>query len=558
MRVLFSFTTNNAVNAFLVIDVYLCLTVVSGNIAQWALMVIFMVLDTPSTFSHNSERDKEIGQVAASMYNQVGIEGALGFLYAHFCTIFSLSSMQCITYSLKERTTSNMASIGLFLNKAEQRISLMGDAPSDDLLSFLENDLHAISFINDITMPAYYANTYKAAFLSVRSVAKLPLCAQGHLVCQLSLYSEHPHTFHDEGIKRISNMCEELGGVLQMSVLGRFLRPDEKVISVVELMRQNPAMAVLMKKVERVALTDTTVLITGETGTGKSMMAEAIHELSARKDKPFVTVNCGSMPESLVDSLLFGHERGAFTGAVTTTKGFFEQASGGTLFFDEVGELPFTAQVKFLSVLDKPYIQKVGSAQKNVVDVRIIAATNQNLEELVMEKKFREDLFYRLNVYALDVPPLRERKADIPPIIQNLLKEKCMRLQIPRIPTIPPEAIKRLSEYPWPGNVRQLEHVIESALVDFKASDRKQMDLHLTMPPKLKEKLRATANLLPTLSGAFPSLEEMTKQHIKLAFEYCNGRVAGKDGAAALLGIHRSTLYKYLKEIGLVEQGESA
>ena len=220
----------------------------------------------------------------------------------------------------------------------------------------------------------------------------------------------------------------------------------------------------MLENVRRVAPTDASVLITGETGTGKELIARAIHSLSKRRDKPLVKLNCAALPSGLVESELFGHEKGAFTGAIARRVGRFELADGGTVFLDEVGELPLDVQAKLLRVLQEREFDRVGGRRPQRVDVRVIAATNRDLAKAVREKQFREDLFYRLNVFPIELPPLRDRREDIPLLAHYLLKKYAMQIGKP-MDGISPETIERLQAYPWPGNVRELENVIERAVI---------------------------------------------------------------------------------------------
>ena len=220
----------------------------------------------------------------------------------------------------------------------------------------------------------------------------------------------------------------------------------------------------LFRRIQKVALTDSTVLINGESGTGKELVAQAIHKLSSRQDGEIISVNCAAIPENLIESELFGHEKGAFTGATSTRTGLVEAANGGTLFLDEIGELPLEAQARLLRVLQENEIRKVGSVQSKKVDVRLVAATHRDLKQLVSEGDFREDLFYRINVMTLVIPPLRERDQDIQKLAETILERTCTRLKTPRM-RLSDDATAAIQEYPWPGNVRELENAIERAVV---------------------------------------------------------------------------------------------
>jgi len=284
-------------------------------------------------------------------------------------------------------------------------------------------------------------------------------------------------------------------------------------------------------------------LLLGETGTGKDVIANAIHYSSARKDGPFIKVNCGAIPESLLDSELFGHEKGAFTGAFTQKRGRFERADKGTIFLDEIGELPLQAQVRLLRVLQNNEIERVGGDKVIKLDIRVIAATNRNLEEMLEKNEFREDLWFRLNVFPIQIPPLRERIADIPALLQYFIEEKSKDLKLTQVPRIAPGAIEPLLEYNWPGNVRELQNVIERTLI-LNSSGLLTFD-HLNI--KNKNKLKVSMNQKPDITN----LDEITIQHIKKVLSTTNGKIHGEGGAADLLGINASTLRNRMNKLGI-------
>ncbi|MBX3308648.1 MAG: sigma 54-interacting transcriptional regulator, partial [Nitrospira sp.] len=294
----------------------------------------------------------------------------------------------------------------------------------------------------------------------------------------------------------------------------------------------------VLKNVERVAPTDSTVLITGETGTGKELIARAIHNLSSRKQQPLVKVNCAAIPAGLVESELFGHEKGAFTGALTRKLGRFEVADKGTIFLDEIGDLPLDLQSKLLRVLQEGEFERVGGTQTFKVDARIIAATNRNLEQLSKTGQYRPDLYYRLNVFPIHLPALREREDDVPLLVQYFVRKHAMRLG-KKIDRIPERMMATLQRYQWPGNIRELEHVIERAVILSEGSELASIDW-LT-PPASKSR-----------NGKAFTLEEMERQHILDILEQTNWRVSGDKGAAAILGLKPTTLEARMKKLGVV------
>jgi formate hydrogenlyase transcriptional activator len=299
-----------------------------------------------------------------------------------------------------------------------------------------------------------------------------------------------------------------------------------------EIVGQSLAMKRILGQAEQVARTDSTVLIQGETGTGKELMARAIHQMSARKDRPLITVNCASLPPTLIESELFGREKGAYTGAMTKMVGRFEIADGSTLFLDEIGELPLELQSKLLRVLEEGSFERLGSTKTLHINARIIVATNRDIEQEVKDGKFRKDLFYRLNVFPIVIPPLRERPEDIPSMVWTFVREFQKRMG-KEIETISKKNMETLQSYSWPGNVRELKNVIEHAMI---LSKGKTLAVRL---PKLGS----------SEAGATRNLEEMERRHIVSVLERAGWRVGGKGGAAEALGLNRSTLISKMKKL---------
>jgi len=301
-----------------------------------------------------------------------------------------------------------------------------------------------------------------------------------------------------------------------------------------DIVGQSAAMKKVLSQAERVAQTDSTVLLLGETGTGKELLARAIHSMSSRKDRPMVTVNCASLPPTLIESELFGREKGAYTGALTKMIGRFEIADGSTLFLDEIGELPLELQSKLLRVLEEGKFERLGSTKPLHVNVRIIAATNRDIEQEVKDGKFRKDLFYRLNVFPIVIPPLRERREDIPLLVRSVVKEFQKRMG-KEIESIPKRTMQTLQSYSWPGNVRELRNLIEHAMI---LSKDKTLDVQV---PKLG----------PSVTETTGNLEDVERRHMVAVLEEAGWRVAGKGGAAEVLGIKRTTLQAKMKKLGI-------
>ncbi len=305
-------------------------------------------------------------------------------------------------------------------------------------------------------------------------------------------------------------------------------------------------LAPVMEQVELVAEMDTSVLLTGETGVGKGLVASVIHSISARRNAPFVDVNCGAIPETLVDSELFGHEKGAFTGAAIRKAGRFERANHGTIFLDEIGELALAAQVRLLHVLQSNRIERVGGATSLPLDLRVISATHRDLDAMVSDGRFREDLLFRLNVFPIHIPPLRRRKSDIPDLARYFVQKKADRLNLAKRPEIGKMGLAQLSNYHWPGNVRELENIIERAMI---CCRNRKLDFTGLIPGKHR------GNCLPPYEACEPntflSLEQVNRLHIKKALVSSGGKINGPGGAAQLLNIHPNTLRKRMDRLGI-------
>lgn len=338
-------------------------------------------------------------------------------------------------------------------------------------------------------------------------------------------------------VEELKKDLEEENLQLKQELQGGFQFDD--IISASETYRR------VLQQVEQVAPTDTTVLILGETGTGKELVARSVYRLSKRAGRPLVKVNCAALPESLIESELFGHEKGAFTGAYARKIGRFELADGGTLFLDEIGELPLEMQVKLLRVLQEGEFEPLGSNHTRKVDVRIIAATNRNLEEAVANGEFRADLYYRLNVFPIVNPPLRERREDIP-LLAKYFTNKYAAKTNKKITSVSKKTLQLLEMRPWPGNIRELENIIERAVV-------------LNHGPKLEISEWQENSILgntqtPNPEAGFETLAQHERKHIVAALARTNGRVTGASGAGKLLGINDKTLQSRMRKLGLSRQ----
>ncbi len=328
----------------------------------------------------------------------------------------------------------------------------------------------------------------------------------------------------------------------------QYLHQELLRISGDEIIGADTGLKGVMEMVGQVASLNSPVLLLGETGTGKEVIANTIHYSSLRKEGPFIKVNCGAIPEGLLDSALFGHEKGAFTGATTQKRGRFERAHKGTIFLDEIGELPLPAQVRLLRVIQNKEIERVGGTTPIQVDVRIISATNRNLEEMVRSKQFREDLWFRLNVFPIMIPPLRQRKEDIPALVQYFVERKAREMKCHCMPVIASNAVNQLMDYHFPGNVRELENLVERALIQSQG----QINANPLTFQHINVSQQDNGNPKLIQSNKPPiSLDELFSKHIRTVLKQTKGKVGGEGGAAELLGINPNTLRSRMRKLGI-------
>jgi transcriptional regulator with GAF, ATPase, and Fis domain len=323
----------------------------------------------------------------------------------------------------------------------------------------------------------------------------------------------------------------------------RYLHDELQRLSGEEIIGADFGLKGVLDLVHHVAPLASPVLLLGETGTGKEVIASAIHRASPRRDKPFIRVNCGAIPETLMDSELFGHEKGAFTGALSQKRGRFERAHSGTIFLDEIGELPPEAQVRLLRVLQEKEIERVGGTEPLSVDIRVIAATHRDLPQMIAQGTFREDLYFRLKVFPITIPPLRERRGDIPALVQYFLHKKARDMKVSYEPALTVDALERLRAYAWPGNVRELENAVERALILCQGQPLAFADLDGSASPTPERVAE---------SGDTPlTLDQVIERHIRDVFTMAGGRVEGKGGAAELLGLNSGTLRHRMRKLGI-------
>ncbi len=386
----------------------------------------------------------------------------------------------------------------------------------------------------------------------VRSVVSMPLITHDRALGTLSLASLRDAAFQQGDVDLLVQVAgqvaiavenalafQEIAELKNKLAQEKLYLEDEirSEMNFEEIVGESPLLRAVLKQVETVAPTDSAVLIQGETGTGKELIARAIHNLSPRREHTFVKVNCAAIPAGLLESELFGHERGAFTGAIAQRIGRFELAHGGTIFLDEVGDIPLELQPKLLRVLQEQEFERLGSVRSIRVDVRLVAATNRDLDEMVAARTFRSDLYYRLRVFPLVMPPLRERQEDIPTLVRYFVQKYARRMNR-AVETIPSETLDLLVRYSWPGNIRELENLIERAVI-------------VSPGPVLRVPLSELKLPAEPAAGEMLTLGAAEREHILKALEATNWVLAGPRGAAAKLGLKRTTLQSRMQKLGL-------
>ncbi|MCP5053917.1 MAG: AAA family ATPase [bacterium] len=441
----------------------------------------------------------------------------------------------------------------------EARVSAKGPTlpPSQDIFIFNDPQKYAISR----EMLEYHK-------VPCTSLMVMLLKSNGRALGSLVLITEGKEKYNTEHERMVSLLKEpfliamsnnlEHREVLKLKDLladdNRYLHGELRRLSGDEIIGANFGLQETIEKVRQVAELDSPVLLLGETGTGKDVIANAIHYSSSRAGGPFVSVNCGAIPDTLINSELFGHEKGAFTGAISQKRGRFERADKGTIFLDEIAELPLQSQVRLLHVLQNKIIERVGGTKTISLDIRVIAATNQDLEAKVKAGEFREDLWFRLNVFPIEIPPLRERKADIPALLQHFITLKAKELKFSAIPAIAPGAVDFLMEYGWPGNVRELQNVVERALI-LNRNGPVNFN-HLNLPHTGSADPAAKPGNRDKISN-IEKLDDVISLHIRRILNKTNGKIHGPGGAAHLLGINASTLRNRMNKLG-IQYGKSS
>ncbi len=455
---------------------------------------------------------------------------------------------------------NSMRTIAIVTEEGGQKVDLL--TPLSQLaIEEAEEKYHSTSpkvyFFEDPQKEKVAEEMLKFHNIQASSLMVLPLKSAGQAIGTVVLCSKGDERFSHEHADLLLMLREPFFIAMSNALRHRevvkfkdlladdnqYLHHELRLLTENEIIGANFGLKEVMEKARLVSALDSPVLLLGETGVGKDVIASAIHFSSLRNKGPFIKVNCGAIPESLIDSELFGHEKGAFTGAMSQLRGRFERAQSGTVYLDEIGELPFHAQVRLLRVLQDKVIERVGGNKSISLDIRIIAATNRNLEEMVKQGQFREDLWFRLNVFQIWIPPLRHRKTDIPALLDHFILQKSKEFKLPHIPGVAPGQIEVLMKYDWPGNIRELQNLVERAMI------------LIPHGPLIFEspiiKYTEAVQLNTSQSCDIEKLDTVMRKHIRFVLNKTKGKIHGQGGAADLLGINPNTLRSRMKKLGI-------
>jgi transcriptional regulator with GAF, ATPase, and Fis domain len=498
-------------------------------------------------------------QVTIRICGSLDINEALSDTFNYIRTVMPADALGLAHFDFKRGKIISVAKV-----EAEGTLTLFHDHASEidvsaEMISTIVRDeVDQIVFMNNSPESLSEGMLNLFPYLRSSSFLSLQLKIHGQMIGKFVVAAEGLNRYTEEDVTLIEIVREPIAIALSNARRYRelhhakdILAEDNRVLinqlkrfTGIEVIGGELGLKEVMTQVQQVAQSNSPTLLLGETGTGKEVIADAIHMASKRQQGPLVTMQCGAVPDTLLDSELFGHEKGAFTGASESKRGRFERANKGTLFLDEVGELSLEAQVKLLRVLQEKSFERVGGAKTIKVDVRVIAATHRDLEKMVREGTFREDLWYRLSVFPIRIPPLRLRREDIPALVQYFVHKTAQEINISPIPHIKNQELDKLNSYDWPGNVRELQNVIERALLVSKGS-------FLHFPP-LKN---IRTNDTPTSNeGYFAddlSLDDVTRQHVRKVLNKVGGKIDGPGGAAEILQLNPSTLRFRMKKLGI-------
>ncbi len=530
--------------------------------------------------------DELLAEGAVAMFQNQRFDRALEYVLAALRIRFPVSRLMCFLSNSQDNTIVPVGGYSLYQNRVVAAFPFDKVVPPDLYARFqraVDNEPFALEPI----ALGWQVNPIWEGYETHKAYLRLPISTGKAVSMHLALWADELGVFSQENIPYFKKITQPFSRAVRESF---FDQPPDFLVSSsseqsttrmhVPLLRMCKGLKDVVQEIEHIAPSPVGVLITGETGVGKELVAESLYELSPLRGKPFVKVNCAAIPESLIDSAFFGHEKGAFTGAISASPGYFEQAHGGILFLDEVGELSLNAQSRLLRALDRHEIQRVGASQTICVNTRVIAATNKPLEEMVEEGTFRRDLFYRLHISTIHIPPLRSRPIDIMALADFLIASKATELGMESHPLSSKE-LSVLCAYPWPGNVRELEHCLTRALLRAKhGSTYGPLEFDLPRPkpakqmppapvaeqphspapyaPAPKPVQKVDPSLLYTAQqDTWPSLDAIIEAHIHATLQKTRGKVYGENGAANLLGIHPNTLNARVRNSGKGKKQEN-
>lgn len=489
-----------------------------------------------------------------NIYKIGGVRSAIIYALKQLQPHFPLERINILYANLRELVFFDIADTNADTDVTLSRITGSSSAPLPILLPDALGEPLAISHLEDFKS-AYkgVAGAEHLKFFLYASVIRIPLHRDRNGVLVVNFWFSEVVPVLDKLLPVLNEFCaplkKEISAKLAREAPDVLTAESPASISSYEKIGMCRGLDNVFRQLESVCSTSCRVLILGESGVGKEAVADFLHERSPRKAGPFLKINCGAIPPSLLASVLFGHEKGAFTGAYTQHQGYFEMANGGTLFLDEIGEMPLEAQIYLLRVLDTNRLTRVGGIHPVDVDVRIIAATHDDIMEKVHKRLFRRDLWFRISSFTVFVPPLRSRIEDIPLLMNYFIHKKCSELGIDESQiTIPADEIDRLQKHFWPGNVRELEHTVERSLIS-SCLQQKKKNINFDIAPWSDTPYRHENT--EEVYADWPSLKELESRYLQKVLEHTRGRLTGRDGAAEILGIHYSTLRKKMIAQGI-------
>jgi transcriptional regulator with GAF, ATPase, and Fis domain len=495
--------------------------------------------------------------ICSSLNIEKAMQGCLQFIEAYI----PVSWMSLYLYEQESGTISNLATVS-------RRGSIPGLPPISlprEAITQIEEEFakwQDVKIVNSPEHDAVSRTVYQQTGKANISLLVMRLVIEDRRLGALTVIAEEKNCYHQThadliGLLRkpfdiaVSNAIQYMEAIKLKDMLDAENRELNRELfhrSIDDIMGAESGLKGVMEMVRQVAPLNSPVMLLGETGVGKEVIANLVHYSSPRQNGPFIKVNCGAIPETLFDSELFGYEKGAFTGAVTRKRGYFERAHTGSIFLDEIGELPLQAQVRLLRVLQNREINRVGGTRPVPVDVRIITATHRNLEEMIKARQFREDLWFRLNIFPITIPPLRHRKEDIPTLFNHFLRKKAKELRIHTVPPVSATAIPRLQAYHWPGNVRELENIVERSLIRSQGRHEAAiLEIDFLGSIDAPENGRLSDHWTP----APLSLDQAMRQHIKRVLQMTKGKIYGPGGTAELLEINPNTLRSRMKKLSI-------